>query len=139
MRNFQCKLVRLNDLCDAGKSSLALTSFIKGLALIFQFEKKQKRGMHLSILSCVCGRINNKWWGKKVTSQNFGLGSVTKKVTWQDRVLWCLVSRRSREHLSGPANTTSNLQWDNFNIWSVKNDYYFLNRQHIKSSLLKEF
>ena len=91
MRNFQCKLVRLNDLCDAGKSSLALTSFIKGLALIFQFEKKQKRGMHLSILSCVCGRINNKRWGKKVTSHNFGLGSVTKKspdkIVYYD--VWC--------------------------------------------------
>ena len=78
MGNFQCKLVRLNDLCDAGKSSLALTSFLKGLALIFQFEKKQKnkRIYHVCVIKST---TNNEV--KKVTSQNLGLPCVEKKVT----------------------------------------------------------
>ena len=88
MGNFQCKLVRLNDLCDAGKSSLALTSFLKGLALIFQFEKKQKdkRIYHVCVIKST---TNNEV--KKVTSQYLGLPCVEKKLP--DKIVyydvWC--------------------------------------------------
>ena len=86
MGNFQCKLVRLNDLCDAGKSSLALTSFLKGLALIFQFEKKQKDKCIYHV--CVIKSTTNNEV-KKVTSQNLHVWKkkLPDKIVYYD--VWC--------------------------------------------------
>ena len=88
MGNFQCKLVRLNDLCDAGKSSLALTSFLKGLALIFQFEKKQKDKCiyHVCVIKST---INNevKKSPHKILDYHVWKKKLPDKIVYYD--VWC--------------------------------------------------